>query len=133
MLLWPCTGGRSLVSFSSSIHFHGHDFYILAQERHKWDGKTDIFQMENPPRRDTAMLPAHGYLAVAIQLDNPGAWLVHCHIAWHGSMGLALQVLESAELITVGGTERNILDETCSTWSNWWNGISPWPKEDSGI
>ncbi|KAI0834353.1 multicopper oxidase [Hypoxylon sp. FL0890] len=118
---------------SHPIHFHGHDFYILAQERHQWDGKTDSFQFKNPPRRDTAMLPAHGYLAVAIQLDNPGAWLVHCHIAWHASMGLALEILESAGKITVSSAERKVFDDTCSSWSNWWNAPAPWPKEDSGV
>lgn len=115
------------------IHFHGHDFYILAQEPHQWDGKTDSFQLKNPPRRDTAMLPPHGYLAVAIQLDNPGAWLVHCHIAWHASMGLALEILESADSISVSSTERKTFDDTCKSWSNWWNKPAPWPKEDSGV
>ncbi|KAI1102717.1 multicopper oxidase-domain-containing protein [Jackrogersella minutella] len=115
------------------IHFHGHDFHILAQERHQWDGKTDSVQFKNPPRRDTAMLPAHGYLAVTIQLDNPGAWLVHCHIAWHASMGLVLEILESADSITIGGAEKKGFDETCSSWSNWWNAPAPWPKEDSGV
>ncbi|KAI0882949.1 multicopper oxidase [Annulohypoxylon maeteangense] len=116
------------------IHFHGHDFYILAQEPYlKWDGKTDSFQLKNPPRRDTAMLPPNGYLAVAIQLDNPGAWLVHCHIAWHASMGLALEIVESAGSILVSNAEKKDFDDTCSSWSNWWNAPAPWPKEDSGI
>lgn len=32
--------------------------------------------MNNPIRRDTATLPAGGYLVLAFESDNPGAWLV---------------------------------------------------------
>ena len=34
----------------------------------------------NPTRRDTALLPGGGWLAIAFPTDNPGAWLMHCHI-----------------------------------------------------
>lgn len=42
------------------------------------------------------MLPAGGWLVLAFETDNPGAWLMHCHIAWHVSEGLAVQFLERA-------------------------------------
>jgi len=48
----------------------------------------------NPPRRDVATLPVSGYLVIAFLTDNPGAWLMHCHIGWHTSEGLALQFVE---------------------------------------
>lgn len=32
---------------------------------------------ENPPRRDTAMLPAGGWLVFAFETNNPGAWIMH--------------------------------------------------------
>jgi FtsP/CotA-like multicopper oxidase with cupredoxin domain len=35
---------------------------------------------DNPPRRDVAMLPANGWMVIAFQADNPGAWLLHCHV-----------------------------------------------------
>lgn len=34
----------------------------------------------NPVRRDVALLPAAGYLVIGFFTDNPGAWLMHCHI-----------------------------------------------------
>ncbi|KAB8079440.1 Cupredoxin [Aspergillus leporis] len=114
------------------IHFHGHDFWILAQEKTTWDGTTASFQTINPPRRDTAMLPPHGYLALAFQLDNPGAWLVHCHIAWHASMGLALEFVESQDSISIKRADRKAFDETCKKWARW-SGRAPYPQDDSGI
>jgi FtsP/CotA-like multicopper oxidase with cupredoxin domain len=61
------------------IHLHGHDFLIIAQGTGKYTDDVPL-KLDNPPRRDTAMLPASGYLVMAFQTDDPGAWLMHCHI-----------------------------------------------------
>jgi len=61
------------------IHLHGHDFYVLAQvEGAQWNGDISTLKMDNPIRRDTASLPAQGYLVLAFESDNPGAWLSEC-------------------------------------------------------
>ncbi|KAL9106798.1 MAG: hypothetical protein Q9227_008220 [Pyrenula ochraceoflavens] len=62
------------------MHMHGHDFAILAQLNASFDEETAMksLKYENPPRRDTALLPLGGYLVVAFRTDNAGAWLVHC-------------------------------------------------------
>ncbi|KAB8230045.1 multicopper oxidase-domain-containing protein [Aspergillus alliaceus] len=114
------------------IHFHGHDFWILAQRNTSWDGTSTSFQLKNPVRRDTAVLPAHGYLALAFQLDNPGAWLVHCHIAWHSSMGLALEFVEMRDSISVSMGDWKTFEKTCNAWSAWSRG-APYQQDDSGI
>lgn len=72
------------------MHLHGSDFVVLGQGNTTWNETTSPeqwFQYDNPPRRDTALLPAGGFLAMAFRPDNPGAWLLHCHIAWHASSG----------------------------------------------
>ncbi|KAK6393792.1 hypothetical protein LTR65_002169 [Meristemomyces frigidus] len=113
------------------IHLHGHDFVILAQEDSAWDGKT-IPEMQhlNPPRRDVALLYSGGYLALGFKLDNPGIWLVHCHIAWHASSGLALQILERQQDIktTVGSLAH--VDQVCQGWDQMNLKFS---QDDSGI
>jgi FtsP/CotA-like multicopper oxidase with cupredoxin domain len=59
------------------IHLHGHDFFVLAQQANAvWNGNISTLNMNNPIRRDTATLPALGYLVLAFESDNPGAWLV---------------------------------------------------------
>lgn len=58
------------------IHLHGHDFYILAQAASATFDSTVELNLDNPPRRDVANLPASGYLVIAFYTDNPGIWLV---------------------------------------------------------
>lgn len=53
------------------IHLHGHDFYVLAQGQGAYDASTPL-NLNNPPRRDTAMLPGSGHLVIALETDNPG-------------------------------------------------------------
>lgn len=60
----------------SSLKKKGHDFVILAQIDREWDGTIPVMNTDNPTRRDTALLYAGGYLALAFKLDNPGIWLV---------------------------------------------------------
>ncbi|KAL2106341.1 hypothetical protein VUR80DRAFT_6870 [Thermomyces stellatus] len=77
------------------MHLHGHDFFALGrsdalpnpigQTFRPFDPATDTgkLRFDNPTRRDTTVLPALGWLALSFRADNPGAWLFHCHIAWH--------------------------------------------------
>lgn len=61
------------------------------------------FNFDNPPRRDVVLLPEQGYIAIAMRADNPGAWLIHCHIAWHSSGGKHFHGLETSYTFTVFG------------------------------
>lgn len=36
----------------------------------------------NPPLRDTATLPQNGWVVLRLQADNPGLWILHCHLFW---------------------------------------------------
>ena len=51
--------------------------------------------MKNPPRKDTIIVPRGGYVVVRIKADNPGLWLLHCHIKLHALNGMALLLNES--------------------------------------
>lgn len=63
------------------FHLHGHDFFILAQVSMATFSNASQLNLSNPPRRDVAMIPASGFLAIAFQNDNPGVWLAHCHVS----------------------------------------------------
>jgi len=87
---------------SHPLHFHGHDVSLLGQFAGSFNAsQTSLLNFVNPPRRDTVMLagsagpgnPA-GTTVIGFQTDNPGAWLMHCHIVWHVEGGLALQFIE---------------------------------------
>jgi hypothetical protein len=108
----------------AKIHLHGHDYAIIDQAAKKaFDPNQPINPISNPPRRDVAFLPEEGYLIIAFKADNPGAWLVHCHIAAHASGGLAMQVLEDREAAAVrrprGSPAWTGAAELCSKWTTW--------------
>ncbi|KAK6597896.1 Laccase-2-like protein 4 [Botrytis cinerea] len=116
------------------IHLHGHDFYVVAQETDVFSATKSPanFNLVNPPRRDVAALPGNGYLAIAFKLDNPGSWLLHCHIAWHASEGLAMQFVESQSSIAIGMSDTDIFEDTCANW-NAYTPTELFAEDDSGI
>lgn len=61
------------------IHLHGHSFRILSiggeiNARREW--------------RDTVLLPRRKAVEVALVADNPGNWMLHCHILEHQDAGM---------------------------------------------
>ncbi|KAI0165230.1 multicopper oxidase [Hypoxylon sp. FL1284] len=112
------------------LHLHGHDFSVLSQGRGKFNSNTTLNTV-NPPRRDTALIPPSGHLVIGFETDNPGVWLMHCHIGWHTSQGFALQFVERYDEIA-NTTNIPSLTDTCATWSSFQEteGIG---QEDSGI
>lgn len=117
------------------IHLHGHDFWMVGQNTGKFDGNMSALNKANPPRRDVATLPGNGYLALAFKLDNPGTWLVHCHIAWHQSEGLSLQIVEDESIIlwaSVTASEKATEANTCRSWRAFVP-TEEFEQDDSGI
>lgn len=77
------------------------------------------------------MLPSSGYLVLAFETDNPGAWLMHCHIGWHTSEGFAMQWIERQDEIT-GLIDYDSLESTCSAWETYAEEYSV-EADDSGV
>ncbi|KAH8585412.1 extracellular dihydrogeodin oxidase/laccase [Bisporella sp. PMI_857] len=113
------------------IHLHGHDFFVLGQGSGTYDSSSTSLTLTNPPRRDVAMLPSSGYLVIAFEADNPGAWLMHCHIGWHTSEGFALQLVERYDEIAAL-IDADILTDTCSAWDTYATENDVY-AEDSGV
>ncbi len=92
--------------------------FVLSVGTGSWDGS--IVNPENPQRRDVQLLPANGYLALQMKSDNPGAWPLHCHIAWHVSTGLYVTVLERPDDIAKLNIP-SIMAQTCRDWTAFTN------------
>ncbi|KAJ4392298.1 hypothetical protein N0V93_005923 [Gnomoniopsis smithogilvyi] len=113
------------------IHLHGHDFWVLGAGDGAYNSSDTTLQTVNAPRRDVAMLPGDGWLALAWITDNPGAWVMHCHIAWHTDEGFALQLVERES--EINATQNNTyIDETCSSWDAYVS-ADDIVQDDSGI
>jgi laccase len=37
--------------------------------------------------RDVISVPAEGWAKIRFVADNPGVWLLHCHMDWHVRAG----------------------------------------------
>ncbi|XP_043704143.1 laccase-12-like [Telopea speciosissima] len=77
------------------IHLHGYDFYIIAQGFGNFNSKTDTskFNLVDPPLRNTVGVPVNGWAVIRFVADNPGVWLMHCHLDVHLNWGLAMAFL----------------------------------------
>lgn len=127
---WVYTVISTTMPVSHPVHLHGFDFYILAQGTGTYSDSVTL-NTDNPPRRDVAMLPASGYLVLAFETDNPGAWLMHCHIGWHTSEGFALQwIVRESEITEL--IDYDTLNSTCAAWKSYASDKSV-IEDDSGV
>ncbi|KGO77348.1 Multicopper oxidase, type 2 [Penicillium italicum] len=80
-------------------HLHGHQFQVL--QRTPVDGGYYTGLSSNvsatPIRRDTIMVQNHGHTVIRFRADNPGVWMLHCHIEWHVEAGLMATIIEAPE------------------------------------
>lgn len=112
------------------LHLHGHDFWVLGSGSGTYSNTTTL-TTTNAPRRDVVMLPANGWTAIAFITDNPGAWIMHCHIAWHADEGFAMQLIER-ETEVPALLDVDYINSTCANWDAYVvaDGIV---QDDSGI
>lgn len=61
------------------MHLHGHVFQVT-----EIDGKT----IENGPLRDTILVLPHSSKKIIFDANNPGIWMLHCHVLYHMQAGM---------------------------------------------
>ncbi|WP_261194749.1 multicopper oxidase family protein [Pseudoruegeria sp. SHC-113] len=62
-------------AFPHAIHLHGHHF-------------REVLAAGYGPMRDTILIEAGARAEVALHADNPGKWMVHCHMLSHQMAGM---------------------------------------------
>ncbi|KAI1608787.1 Cupredoxin [Exophiala viscosa] len=97
------------------MHIHGHNMYVLHEGVGSWDGST--VRPNNPMRRDVQLLQPSGYIAIEVVADNPSVWPFHCHIAWHVSGGLYVNILERPDLILSQVKVLTSANNLCTSWN----------------
>ncbi|KAF5368806.1 hypothetical protein D9757_012283 [Collybiopsis confluens] len=72
------------------LHLHGHNFDVI---RSAGSNTSNYF---NPPRRDVVStgVAATDNVTIRFRTDNPGPWLLHCHIDLHLVNGFAIVFAE---------------------------------------
>ncbi|KAL9265453.1 Laccase-3-like protein, partial [Drosera capensis] len=77
------------------MHLHGYHFYVIGRGFGNFNPKVDPsnFNLIDPPLRNTISTPPGGWVAIRLVADNPGVWLMHCHLDVHIGWGLAMAFL----------------------------------------
>ncbi|KAE8099366.1 hypothetical protein FH972_017355 [Carpinus fangiana] len=85
-------GTSILGAESHPLHLHGFNFFVVGQGFGNYDPNKDpaSFNLVDPVERNTAGVPAGGWIAIRFLADNPGAWFMHCHLDVHTSWGLKM-------------------------------------------
>lgn len=88
------------VSEQHPWHIHGHSVWHLGFGIGTYDPTATYSQlnMVDPPLRDTVTVYPHGWTKFRLRADNPGAWLLHCHIIWHEVLGMMMAFVEGGPL-----------------------------------
>lgn len=66
-------------AFEHPIHLHGHSFRVIRRN----DGE-EPYQ----PFRDTVLLGVDETIEIAFVAENPGQWMLHCHVLEHQGSGM---------------------------------------------
>ncbi len=70
---------RNDTGFAHAMHIHGHHFRVLEQ-----GGEP----LEHQDWRDTFTTQPQETVKIAFVADNPGKWLIHCHMLGHAASGM---------------------------------------------
>ena len=105
---------------SHPFHLHGHKVWIHSYGSGLYNSSmNNSSSTSNPALRDSVMLYASeyayfhpnrstlnhrkpcGWTKIRFISDNPGLWLLHCHIGAHALMGMNVLIKESTEKLSM--------------------------------
>ena len=67
-----------------SIHLHGHVYSVIGKNGRSISG--------SPVHLDSILVGPHERWEGAFLADNPGLWMLHCHVLVHAAFGLSTMV-----------------------------------------
>ena len=71
-----------------AIHLHGHHFEVLKRGSNGSPNLTTAGGIEKSALRDTVLLQRDEAVEIAFKADNPGKWMLHCHMIEHQASGM---------------------------------------------
>jgi iron transport multicopper oxidase len=100
----------NLMTDQHPFHMHSHAPWVVASGQ---ASREDIFsgvissqsKLTGPIKRDVYTVPpcnvddsgacvGVGFLVLRFDTDNPGAWMLHCHVEWHMDIGMSMLFVE---------------------------------------
>ncbi|KAL8227854.1 hypothetical protein R6Q57_015438 [Mikania cordata] len=75
------------------IHLHGYSFYVVGYGSGNYKPQNATFNLVDPPYMNTIGVPVGGWAAIRFVADNPGVWVMHCHLEIHFDWGLSVALI----------------------------------------
>jgi hypothetical protein len=83
------------------FHLHGNYFHVVGMDRIGSNVTVEEIKeldklgrlrrkFTNSIAKDTVTVPDGGYTIIRFYADNPGIWIMHCHIDFHAELGMAV-------------------------------------------
>ncbi|KAF9443886.1 multicopper oxidase [Macrolepiota fuliginosa MF-IS2] len=104
-----------LIGGPHPFHLHGHSFSVIRS------ADNGSYFYNNPIVRDVVNIgnTPGDIVAIRFRTDNPGPWILHCHIDFHLVEGLAIVFAEAPD--DIASTNPNIpvqWEQLCPAWYN---------------
>ncbi|KAJ1901039.1 ferroxidase fet3 [Kickxella alabastrina] len=80
------------------MHLHGH-FFQIVERGTIGDPVSARMSSNTPMRRDTILMAPNTYAVLRFRADNPGVWMMHCHIERHMELGLSMMFVAAPEVM----------------------------------
>ncbi|KAL0063533.1 laccase, multicopper oxidase, benzenediol:oxygen oxidorectuctase [Marasmius tenuissimus] len=104
------TGG--LLGIEHPMHLHGHAFDVVRV------AGSSTYNYANPVRRDVVNIGGTSdNVTIRFSTDNPGPWILHCHIDWHLEAGFAVVFAERTDEWTTLTAPPTAWDDLCPTYN----------------
>ncbi|KAL0062617.1 laccase, multicopper oxidase, benzenediol:oxygen oxidorectuctase [Marasmius tenuissimus] len=100
-----------LLGIQHPMHLHGHAFDVVRV------AGSSTYNYANPVRRDVVSLgSASDNVTIRFRTDNPGPWIMHCHIDWHLEAGFAVVFAERTDEWAALTAPPTAWDSLCPTY-----------------
>nr|VWO98767.1 Tetraspanin [Ganoderma boninense] len=95
------------------LHMHGHKFAVVRS------ANSSVYNYEDPIWRDVVNTGERGdNVTIRFRTDNPGPWILHCHIDPHLEQGLAVVMVEDTPSnIGSAQSQPEAWDDLCPTYN----------------
>ncbi|EEB96710.1 hypothetical protein MPER_04111, partial [Moniliophthora perniciosa FA553] len=93
------------------MHLHGHTFDVIKS------ADSPVYNFKDPVRRDTVGVAGDNLTTIRFVTDNPGPWLLHCHIDFHLVDGLAVVLAEDTRNIKSANPVPPDWSKLCPIWN----------------
>ncbi|KXN87826.1 Laccase-2 [Leucoagaricus sp. SymC.cos] len=102
-----------LIGGPHPFHLHGHSFSVVKSADSQYN-------FLNPVQRDVVNVgeTQGDFVSIRFSTDNPGPWILHCHIDFHLDIGLAIVFAEAPDQTPAAVSNRPAeWDQLCPTFN----------------